>query len=117
MAGISLDKRKTVLLIADFYANQMGVLPHPLSRQGVEKTQALLQAARAAGVLVCYSATVFRSNYIEISGRNKSRSQHRRSGQPSARTDAASQIHPAVAPIAGEPVIGKHRVNAFYGTD
>ena len=26
-------------------------------------------------------------------------------------------IHPAVAPIAGEVVVGKHRVNALYGTD
>ena len=71
MTDITLNVSHTALLIADFYAAQMSKLPHAVNRKCVEKTIALRQAARAAGMLVCYSATVFRPGYIEVSERNK----------------------------------------------
>jgi nicotinamidase-related amidase len=116
MPGPTLDKRHTALLIADFYADMMGTLAHAKDRQVIEKTQALQKAAREAGILVCYSATVFRQGYIEISDRNKTFSQRKRSGQPAV-SDPVRLIHPSVRPIEGEVVVGKHRVNALYGTD
>ncbi len=116
MADISLDKSKTALLIADFYADMMSTIPHAVERQVVEKTQALQKAARDAGILICYSATVFRPGYIEISDRNKTFSQRKASGQP-AIGDPFQVIHSAVKPIDGEVVVGKHRVNALFGTD
>ena len=116
MPDITLDKRHTALLIADFYANMMGSLPHAVERKCIEKTQALQQAARRAPILVCYSATVFRPGYIEVSERNKTFSERKRAGQP-AIADPLAVIHSAVMPAAGEPVVGKHRVNALYGTD
>ena len=116
MPDITLDKRHTALLIADYYAEQMGKLPHAVNRKCLEKTLTLQQAARGAGILVCYSATVFRPGYIEISDRNKSFSERKRSGV-AAVGDPLAVIHPSVKPAAGEPVIGKHRVNALYGTD
>jgi len=116
MATLGLDRRHTALLIADFYAEMMHTLPHAVERHVVEKTRALQQAARQAGILVCYSATVFRSGYIEISDRNKTFSERKRSGQPAV-SDPIQLIHAAVAPGAGEVVVGKHRVNALYGTD
>ena len=79
MPDITLDKSKTALLIADFYADIMGTIPHAVERKVVEKTQALQKAAREAGILICYSATVFRPGYIEISGRNKTFSQRKAS--------------------------------------
>ena len=81
----------------------------------MEKTAALQQAARGAGILVCYCATVFRPGYVEIGDRNKTFSQRKASGQPAV-FDALAVIHPAVRPIEGEVVVGKHRVNALYGT-
>ena len=116
MADVILDKRRSALLIADFYANQMGSLPHAVSRKCVEKTLALRQAARVAGILVCYSATVFRPGYLEISERNKSFSERKRSGAPAV-ADPLTVIHPDLKPAAGEPVVGKHRANALFGTD
>ncbi len=71
MPALTLHTAKTALLIADFYADVMGSLPHAVDRRVVEKTQALQQAARTAGILVCYCATVFRPGYVEISERNK----------------------------------------------
>ena len=116
MPEIELDKTTTALLIADFYAEMMGSLPHAVDRKVVDKTQALQRAARDAGILVCYSATVFRPGYLEISDRNKTFSQRKNSGQEAV-GDPVQLIHPSVKPMPGEVVVGKHRVNALFGTD
>lgn len=116
MATVSLDRTHTALLIADFYEAMMTTLPHAVERQVVAKTQALQQAARTTGMLLCYSATVFRPGYIEISDRNKTFSARKQSGQPAV-SDPIQLIHAAVRPAEGEVVVGKHRVNALYGTD
>ncbi len=116
MADITLDKAHTALLVADFYAEQMGKLPHAVGRKCLEKTLALRQAARAAGLLVCYSATVFRPGYVEVSDRNKTFSERKRTGGP-ANADPLKVIHPQMQPAEGEPVCGKHRVNALFGTE
>jgi nicotinamidase-related amidase len=115
MDSLSLDRQHTALLIADFYATFMSSLPHAVDRQVVEKTQRLQEAARQAGLFVCYCATVFRPGYVEISERNKTFRERKHSGQPAV-SDPAQLIHPAVRPAAGEVVVGKHRVNALYGT-
>ena len=116
MADVALDKSTTALLIADFYAEMMNSIPHAIDRGVVEKTRALQQAARDAGIMVCYSATVFRTGYPEISDRNKTFSQRKASGQPAV-SDPVQIIHEAVRPVDGEVVAGKHRVNAMFGTD
>ena len=116
MPEVTLEQSTTALLIADFYADMMASMPHAVDRGVVEKTQALQQAARSAGLLVCYSATVFRPGYVEISDRNKTFSQRKASGA-TAVSDPMQVIHAGVAPIEGEVVVGKHRVNALYGTD
>ena len=115
MAGLVFDKARTALLIADFYAAMMDTIPHAVGRDVVEKTVALQRAARDAGVMVCYCATVFRPGYPEIGGRNKTFGQRKASGLPAV-LDPLAVIHPAVAPAEGEVVVGKHRVNALYGT-
>ncbi len=115
MAEIVLDKECTALLIADFYEAVMTTIPHAVDRNVVAKTAALQRAARAAEVMVCYCATVFRPGYPEIGARNKTFGQRKASGQPAA-LDPLALIHPAVAPAEGEVVVGKHRVNALYGT-
>jgi nicotinamidase-related amidase len=115
MDTLSLDRQYTALLIADFYAAILSTLPHATDRQVVEKTQRLQRAARDAGLFICYCATVFRPGYVEISERNKSFRERKHSGQPPI-SDPVQLIHPAVLPIPGEVVVGKHRVNALYGT-
>jgi nicotinamidase-related amidase len=114
--ALALDRQHTALLIADFYAAFMGSIPHAVDRHVVDHTQRLQQAARQAGLFVCYCATVFRPGYVEISERNKTFRERKHSGQPAV-ADPLQLIHPAVQPAAGEVVVGKHRVNALYGTD
>ena len=116
MPDIRLDRQRTALLIADFYADMMGTLPHALQRGCLARTQALQRAARAAGILVCYSATVFRDGYPEVSERNRIFSERKHSGKP-AIPNPLDIIHSGVCPLPSEPVVGKHRVNAFHGTD
>ena len=106
----------TALIIADFYKDMMGTIPHSIERNVLDNTQKLQKAARQSGMLICYSATVFRPGYIEISDRNKTFSQRKNSGHPAV-SDPIEVIHPGVSPIDGEVVVGKHRVNALYGTD
>ena len=60
MANITFSKSNTALIIADYYTEAVGKLPHAVNRKCIEKTLALRAAARAAGMLVCYTATVFR---------------------------------------------------------
>lgn len=116
MAELKLDRSRTALLIADFYAAQMTELEHATSRGCTEKAVAVREAARKAGILVLYSATVFRTGYPEIGGRNKIFVPRKNSGAP-AIADPVKIIHPALKPADNEIVIGKHRVNAMYGTD
>ena len=106
----------TALIIADFYKDMMGTIPHSIERNVLDNTQKLQKAARQSGLLLCYSATGFRPGYIEKSARNKTFSQRKNSGQPAV-SDPIEVIHPGVSPIDGEVVVGKHRVNALYGTD
>jgi len=115
MADLTLERGHTAVLIADFYADIMNTLPHATERSVVEKAAAVQAAAREACVMVCYCATVFRPGYPEIGQRNKTFSQRKFSGQTSV-PDPMDVIHPLVRPIEGEVVVGKHRVNALYGT-
>src|SRR5215471_9695775 len=115
MLSLSPDRQHTALLIADFYVAFMGTIPHAVDRQVVETTRRLQHAARQAQLFMCYCATVFRPGYIEISERNKTFSARKHSGQPPI-SDPVQLIHPAVRPIEGEVVVGKHRVNALHGT-
>jgi nicotinamidase-related amidase len=116
MADLTLVKDKTALLMADFHADSMGVNPVVQERHTFQRAREVLGAARYAGVFVAYIVVNFRSGYPEISDRNKTFSLRKTSGQVPAK-DPATLIHSSVTPREGEPIIVKHRVNAFYGTD
>jgi nicotinamidase-related amidase len=74
-------------------------------------------AARSAGVPVVYVRIGFRPNLPEISPRNRSFAVLANSGMSLREDDAATQIHPAVAPHPQDVVVLKKRVSAFAGSD
>ena len=115
MSDITLQRGRTAVLIADFYTEIMNTLPHSIDRGVVDKAVATQEAARNSNAMVCYCATVFRPSYPEIGQRNKTFSQRKASGQIAV-PDPMNVIHPSVLPQQGEVVVGKHRVNALYGT-
>jgi len=115
MPDITFERNHTAVLIADFYGEMMDTLPHATGRGVVQKAAAIQAAARDAGVMVCYCATVFRPGYPEIGQRNKTFSLRKASGQ-TAVPNPIDIIHPGVRPREDEVVVGKHRVNALYAT-
>ncbi len=116
MAELTLDGGRTALLMADFHAASMGGSPLVKELKTVEKSRAVLDMARRTGLQVIHIVVNFRQGYPEISGRNKNFRGRMTSGQVPA-GDPVSLIIPDVAPQPGEPVVVKHRVSAFFGTD
>ncbi len=116
MAHIELDKDRTALLMADFHTDSMGENPVVLERRTFDRAREVLHAARSAGLFVAYIVVNFRSGYPEISELNQTFSARKAAGVPPA-ADPAALIHATVSPRQGEPIVVKHRVGAFFGTD
>ena len=116
MAELTIDKKKTAVMFADFYNQQLSDTPHAVDRKVLEKALRIQEAARKADMLITYTATVFREGYPEISPRNKQFNPRKAAGQ-AAISDPLELIHRDLAPRSNEPVIGKHRVSGFFQTD
>jgi nicotinamidase-related amidase len=110
-----LDPKTTALLVMDFQTLIVEGFADG-KEQLLDRTAALIAAARKAGVMVVYVAVGFRAGHPEISPRNAVFAPVRNSGMFADGTPGA-EIHPAVAPQPGEVVVTKHRVGAFMGTD
>ncbi len=115
MADINVDKGKTALLMADFATVRIGQNPIAQERHTLERAKEVLDAARGAGIFVCYCISHFRPGFPEVSDRDKTRAARRDSGEVLP-TDPAALIHAEVKPLEGEPVIAKHRTSAFSGS-
>src|SRR5262245_43524868 len=115
MAEITLDKSKTMLLMADFSPSGIGQNPIAKERHTLERAREVLDAARNAGVYVGYCVSHVRPGFPEVSDRNKTRAARRDSGEVLP-ADPAMLIHSAVQPRQGEPIIAKHRTSAFSGS-
>ena len=116
MGELHIEPARTALLMADFHRDSMGENPVVQRRGTFDRARQILDAARGAGVFVVYIVVNFRLGYPEVSDSNLTFSARKSSGlEPPA--DPAALIDPSVAPLAGEPIVVKHRVGAFYGTD
>jgi nicotinamidase-related amidase len=79
---------------------------------------AAVTAARGAGVPVIFVRVAFRPGYPEASPRNKgfgAIAEH--AGDAFTVHGHATQVHAALGPAPGEPVVVKKRVSAFCGSD
>lgn len=112
---LSINPQTSALLVMDFQTLIVDGFATD-SKGLLARTAGLIEAARAAGVMVIYVVVGFRPGYPEISPQNKLFSGVKESGRFSAGSQG-TEIHPAVAPKAGEVVVTKHRVGAFTGTD
>jgi nicotinamidase-related amidase len=80
------------------------------------RTASLLVAARTAGMRVIYVVVGFRAGYPEIGASNPIFGAIRGTGR-FVEGSPGSEVHPAVAPVAGDVVVTKRRVSAFAGSD
>ncbi|MCL6452359.1 MAG: cysteine hydrolase [Alicyclobacillus sp.] len=107
-------ERRSALLVMDV---QNGIVSRFAEREeALAPFQRAVAAARQAGVPVIFVRVAFRPGYPEVSPRNKSFSAIALRGGMD-RSEADTQIHPAVAPNPDEPVVTKLRVSAFAGSD
>jgi nicotinamidase-related amidase len=112
-----IDPSSSALLVMDYQIDVLEKFMAPADPSEVLSVlPKLLAAARSADMLVIYVVVSFRPGYPEISPRNPGFSFLAQSGLLQA-ASPGTQIHPAVAPIEREPVVVKHRVSAFGGTD
>jgi nicotinamidase-related amidase len=107
--------RSEALLVMDL---QNGVVARLADGLGplLDLLAATTAAARSAGVPVIYVRVAFRPGTPEVSPHNQTFS--RLAGTDTmGEADAATQVHPALAPQAGDIVVTKRRVSAFAGSD
>jgi nicotinamidase-related amidase len=109
-----VNRRSSVMLVMDFQT--LIVDNHAAGAEALlDRTAKLIAVARAAGMLVIYVVVGFRPGYPKVSDRNATFYGIKASG--AFAVGAENKIHPAVAPLAEEIVVTKHRVSAFAGTD
>ena len=116
MPDLELDNARTALIMADFHTDSMSENPVVQERRIMDQARDVLHTARRAGVFVAYIVVNFRTGYPEISDMNQTFSVRKAARVPPAATPGAL-IHAAVSPLQGEPIVVKHRVGAFFGTD
>jgi nicotinamidase-related amidase len=110
MSEMKLDAAHSALLVMDFQTQI--VERFVKDRSGLlEATAGAIAAARRAGLRVIYVVVGFRPGFPEISPHNQRFSELKAAG------GIAPDVHPQVAPAPDEPVVMKHRVGAFLGTD
>ena len=123
--ALSIDKGHTALLAMDFendVVHENGAFkdfgfPAMVKQNDVlAKSARLLDAARRSGVKVIYVSVKFRPGYPE---RPANGGLWGALIQANAVTEGSwcAEIHEAVAPKDGEPVVTKREVSAFYGSD
>jgi nicotinamidase-related amidase len=106
---------RPVLLLMDFQHGIVERLGVP-SVVGAADRAAL--AARAASIPVMFVRVGFRPGYPEVAEANATFSAvTAQAGDAYTQDHPATQIHAALAPQDGEPVIVKRRVSAFSGSD
>jgi nicotinamidase-related amidase len=111
--SMNIDPKRTAVLVMDLHADIIGMVETGSAL--VDRTAALLAAARARAATVIYVVLGFRPGYPEVSPQNTIFSSMTSSGRFLGTPGA--DIPAAVAPREGDIVVVKHRVSAFHGTD
>jgi nicotinamidase-related amidase len=105
---------RPVLLLMDF---QHGIVESLGRPSVVDAADRAAKAARAAGLPVMFVRVAFRPGYPEVAQSNASFSAAAQAGDAFTQDHPATQVHAALTPEPGEPVIVKRRVSAFTGSD
>jgi nicotinamidase-related amidase len=109
----SIDRTRAALLVMDY---QVDIVARARADALLPRATSLLAAARAASLPVIHVVVGFRPGYPEVSPRNLAFSDAKKTGRLSAGSPGV-EIHGAIAPRPDEPIVMKHRVGAFTGTD
>ena len=111
-----IDRARSAVLIMDFQQAIVGMVAAGEQAPLLERAQSVLAAARAAAVTVVYVVIGFRPGYPEISPNNAAFGAVLQTGMFTL-GDPKAEVHPGVAPEAGDLTVVKKRVSAFAGSD
>jgi nicotinamidase-related amidase len=113
----SFTPEKSALLVMDFQNTLVNhYIPADQAANMLARTADLLAAVRMTRMHVIYVMVAFRAGHPEVSPRNKLFSMVKQNDL-FVHGGADTAIHSAVAPTSEEPIVVKHRVGAFSGTD
>ena len=117
MANLAVDFGRAAILTMDLQTAIVGIYTKD-QPDFVGRVAGVLKGARDNGVRVIHVQVGFRPGLPEVSTRNQLFGAIKTSLQwQQLFAGSAGAIHPEVAPAGDEPVITKHRVSAFWGTD
>src|SRR5580693_8808567 len=112
-----IDPRSAALLVMDYQVNTLTrFMTAAQSADVIACVPDLIARARDAGMMVIHVVVAFRPGHPEVSPRNPVFSWVKANGIAAAGSEGAA-IHPAAAAREGEPIVVKHRISPFVGTD
>ena len=109
-----VDPWSAALLVMDYQVDALTrFMTAAQSADAIACVSDLIATARDAGIHV---VVAFRPGHPEVSPRNPPFSALKANGMLAAGSEGAA-IHPAAAAREGEPIVVKHRISPFVGTD
>jgi nicotinamidase-related amidase len=112
-----IEPASTALLVMDYQVDVLTRFMTAAQSAGVIAcVPDLIAMARDAGMMVIHVLVAFRPGHPEVSPRNPIFGALKANGMLVAGSDGAA-IHPAAAARDGEPIVVKHRISPFVGTD
>ncbi len=116
MPSLSLDLKRTAVLALDLQKGIVGGNAMAKERNTMQKAKSVLDGARGTGLPVIYVVVQFREGYPEISPRNRMFGGLRNTQRLLIGGEDA-QIDGSVAPVKGDVVVSRPRVNGFFNSD
>jgi len=116
MKDLKLDVSKTAVLAMDFQERIVSMNAMAKERGVIQKAKAVLDNARRAGLPIIHIVIQFREGYPEVSYRNRMFSGVKQMGLFVIGQEE-TKIHKDLAPVEGDIVVSRPRVNAFYNSD
>ena len=116
MKDLKLDVSKTAVLAMDFQERIVSMNAMAKERGVIQKAKAVLDNARGAGLPIIHIVIQFREGYPEVSYRNRMFSGVKQMGLFVIGQEE-TKIHKDLAPVEGDIVVSRPRVNAFYNSD
>jgi nicotinamidase-related amidase len=112
-----IDRATTALLLMDYQVDALTrFMTAAQSAEAIAHVPDLIATARDASIMVIHVVVEFRPGHPEVSPRNRLFGGLKANGMMAAGTEGAA-IHPAAGARAGEPIVVKHRISPFIGTD
>jgi nicotinamidase-related amidase len=112
-----VDPGTAALLVMDYQVDPLTkFMTAAQSADAIACVHGLIATARNAGMMLIHVVVAFRPGHPEVSHRNTVFSRLKTNGMMVAGSEGAA-IHPAAAAQEGEPIVVKHRVSPFVGTD